>query len=409
MFSFTRWFTGGLLGDKRGIQSPYPMGATVPNLKNVGPNEALQISTVWACVDLITKTLASMPMQIFEIKKNKREISRGSNLWTLLHDSPNALMTPFEFYRALLLDLILRGNGYAVVDRNSSGEVVAMFPISADQVTVQTVEKSENQIEIVYEYKLNGVPYQFAPERILHLKGMGKGLIGLSNLEFMRPNLDESIKMQENSALLFGNGSSAKGILTVDHNLDDTARKKLAKKYSGIQLYNESGLWILPADMRYQQVSLSPADTELLERRRFSVEEICRWFGVPEVLINGSSDKVEEAMDLFYKTTIRPLAINIEQAVRKSIFTPDQREKYTCEFNLDAMLRASLSNRAEVYAKMVQNGLKTRNECRELENDAPLDGGDGLTVQNNLVPIDQLGKIDPSQTSQKEIPEEIRQ
>ncbi len=409
MFSFTRWFTGGLLGDKRGIQSPYPMGATVPNLKNVGPNEALQISTVWACVDLITKTLASMPMQIFEIKKNKREISRGSNLWTLLHDSPNALMTPFEFYRALLLDLILRGNGYAVVDRNSSGEVVAMFPISADQVTVQTVEKSENQIEIVYEYKLNGVPYQFAPERILHLKGMGKGLIGLSNLEFMRPNLDESIKMQENSALLFGNGSSAKGILTVDHNLDDTARKKLAKKYSGIQLYNESGLWILPADMRYQQVSLSPADTELLESRRFSVEEICRWFGVPEVLINGSSDKVEEAMDLFYKTTIRPLAINIEQAVRKSIFTPDQREKYTCEFNLDAMLRASLSSRAEVYAKMVQNGLKTRNECRELENDAPLDGGDGLTVQNNLVPIDQLGKIDPSQTSQKEIPEEIRQ
>ena len=409
MFSFTRWFTGGLLGDKRGIQSPYPMGATVPNLKNVGPNEALQISTVWACVDLITKTLASMPMQIFEIKKNKREISRGSNLWTLLHDSPNALMTPFEFYRALLLDLILRGNGYAVVDRNGSGEVVAMFPISADQVTVQTVEKSENQIEIIYQYQLNGQLYQFAPERILHLKGMGKGLIGLSNLEFMRPNLDESIKMQENSALLFGNGSSAKGILTVDHNLDDSARKKLAKKYSGIQLYNESGLWILPADMRYQQVSLSPADTELLESRRFSVEEICRWFGVPEVLINGSSDKVEEAMDLFYKTTIRPLAINIEQAIRKSIFTADQREKYTCEFNLDAMLRASLSSRAEVYAKMVQNGLKTRNECRELENDAPLDGGDGLTVQNNLVPIDQLGQIDPSQTKQKEIPEEIRQ
>ncbi|WP_281523586.1 phage portal protein, partial [Turicimonas muris] len=236
-----------------------------------------------------------------------------------------------------------------------------------------------------------------------------KGLIGLSNLEFMRPNLDESIKMQENSALLFGNGSSAKGILTVDHNLDEAARKKLAKKYSGIQLYNESGLWILPVDMHYQQVSLSPADTQLLESRRFSVEEICRWFSVPEVLINGSSDKVEEAMDLFYKTTIRPLAVNIEQAIRKNIFTSEQREKYICEFNLDAMLRASLSSRAEVYAKMVQNGLKTRNECPELENDPPLTGGDGLTVQNNLVPIDQLGQIDPSQTSQKEIPEEIRQ
>ena len=409
MFSFTRWFTGGLLGDKRGIQNPYPLGPTVANLKNVGPNEALQISTVWACVDLITKTLASMPMQVFVTKKGKRDLSRDCNLWRLLHESPNALMTPFEFYRSLLLDLILRGNGYAVIDRDSDGEVVAMFPISADQMKVYLVQETETKADVVYRYQINGKEINLSPDRILHIKGMGKGLVGLANLDFMRPNLDESIKMQENSALLFGNGSSAKGVLTVDHNLDESARKKLARKYSGIQLYNESGLWILPADMHYQQVSLSPADTKLLESRRFSVEEICRWFGVPEVLINGSSDKVEQAMDLFYKTTIRPLAINIEQSIRKNVFTAEQRERYTCEFNLDAMLRASLSSRAEVYAKMVQNGLKTRNECRELENDIPLSGGDGLTVQNNLVPIDQLGKIDPSQTSQKEIPEEIRQ
>ncbi|MBS4768112.1 MAG: phage portal protein [Burkholderiales bacterium] len=106
MASFTRWFRGGILGDKRGIQDPYPLAPTVPNLKHVGPNEALQISTVWACVDLITKTLASMPMQIFVMKNGKREISRDSALWRLLHDSPNALMTPFEFYRSLLLDLV---------------------------------------------------------------------------------------------------------------------------------------------------------------------------------------------------------------------------------------------------------------------------------------------------------------
>lgn len=409
MASFTRWFRGGILGDRKGVQNPYPLAPSVPKLKSVGPNEALQISTVWACVDLITKTLASMPMQIFVIKNGRREISRDSSLWRLMHDSPNSLMTPFEFYRSILLDLILRGNGYAVIDRNSDGEVVAMFPVSADQMSVEIMQVSETQVGIVYHYQLNGDIYHFSADRILHLKGMGKGLIGLANLEFMRPNLDESIKMQENSALLFGNGSSAKGLLTVEHNLDDNARRKLARKYSGIQLYNESGLWILPADMHYQQVSLSPADTQLLESRRFSVEEICRWFSVPEILINGSSDKVGEAMDLFYKTTIRPLAVNIEQAVRKKIFTQEQREKYICEFNLDAMLRASLSSRAEVYAKMVQNGIKTRNECRELENDPPLTGGDGLTVQNNLLPIEQLGKTDPSQTSQKEIPEEIRQ
>ena len=392
-----------------GEQLPYPTKASVSNLKDVEPGVALQISAVWSCVDLISKTLASMPMQVFEQKGNRRTVARNSKLWMLLHDSPNGFMTPFEFWRSILLDVCLRGNGYAVIDRSSNGEAVALFPVSADQVRVFMQTKADLIKDVLYRVEVDGEWHSFPRDRIFHVKGMGKGLVGLSNLEFMRPTLDESIKMQENASVLFGSGSAVKGVLTVDHNIDEKQKKALGRRYGDLQVSNENGLWILPADMKYQQVSLSPADTQLLESRKMSRQEICQWFGVPEILINGSSDKVEEAMDLFYKTTIRPLAVNVEQAVRKNVLTTDQRKTFVCEFNLDAMLRASLSSRAEVYAKMVQNGLKTRNECRELENDEPIEGGDGLTVQNNLVPIDRLGETDPSQTSQKELPDEIRQ
>lgn len=399
------------MGDHTGYQYQYPGAPIVPPRHSVAPDNSLQVSTVWACADLISKTLSSMPMMVYESINGVRTVSRHSALWYLFHEQPNALMSPYEFWRALLLDLVLHGNAYAIIDRNSSGEPVSLFPVSSEQTQVYMERENSEIVNVRYIYSFDGKEYLFSPERIWHLKGMGRGITGLASLYFMGATINEAIAMQENASNLYGNGSSAKGVLMVDRQLDASQRKKIAKKYANLQLYNESGLFILGADMKYQQVSMSPADSKLLESRAFNTQELCRWFGVPQVLIDGSSDKVEEAMDLFYKTTIRPLAVNLEQGLRRQVLSRTQREKFICEFNLDAMLRASIDKRAEVYAKWVQNGLKTRNECRQLENDPPLEGGDGLTVQNNLVPIDRLGEagLNPYQTPQTDIVSEIRQ
>jgi HK97 family phage portal protein len=150
--------------------------------------------------------------------------------------------------------------------------------------------------------------------------------------------------------------------------------------------------------MKYQQLSLAPEDMELLDTRRFAVEEICRWFDVPPVLIHHSNvstwgSGIEQIVDGFYKLTIRPLLVGIEQAVRKQVMTPKQRATMSAEFAMEALLRGSLKDRMEVYAKAVQNGLKTRNECRQLENDPPIDGADDLTAQTNLAPLSMLGQV----------------
>ena len=155
---------------------------------------------------------------------------------------------------------------------------------------------------------------------------------------------------------------------------------------------------VLPGDLKLRSINLTPQDIQLLTTRQFTVQEIGRWFGVPAILLNqtegtttlGSS--AYEIIESFFKITIRPLIVNIEQAIAARVMTPQERQELDVEFNMDGLLRASLSERTEIYAKSVQNGLKSRNECRQLENEPPFEGGDTYTVQSNLLPIDKLGQ-----------------
>ena len=145
-------------------------------------------------------------------------------------------------------------------------------------------------------------------------------------------------------------------------------------------------------------MNLSPADQQILETRRFGVEEICRWFGVPAVLLNHANvttwgSGVEQLLEGFYKLTVRPMLVRIEQNITRRVLTPAERVRFTVEFSFDALLRASAKDRYELGAQGVQNGLITRNEFRQLENLPPIAGGDELTAQTNLAPISMLGRI----------------
>lgn len=154
----------------------------------------------------------------------------------------------------------------------------------------------------------------------------------------------------------------------------------------------------MKTNMKYQPISLSPNDVQLLETRRFSVEEICRWFGVPPVLVGHSNvttwgSGIEQILDGFHKLTVRPMLTVIEQAIARRVLTPAMRSRYTVEFSFDALLRANIRDRMEVYAKAVQNGIMTRNEARQLENLPLVDGGDVATAQTNLAPLHMLGQV----------------
>ncbi len=387
----TSW--GGPLGTASGQQIPLPLAPIIDETKPVPPDAAMQVSAVFACVELLSQTISTLPLYVYrEDSDGARHPDKTSRLWTLLHDRPNAWMTPSEFLSAMVVNRLLRGNAYAQVVRDREGDLVALVPLSPDQMEVSVIEGGE-----VYTYYQDGVTTVLAPENVIHWKGVGNGYIGLSKLEYMRASTNEAVNAQDNATKLFGKNSKPSGVLQTDSLLDDKQLATVKKRFAGMATSTASGLFIVDRGLKYSQLSLSPADAQLLESRKFSVEEICRWFGVPGVLVNMSGQTtwgsgIEQIVEGFHKFTVAPLCKQLEQALaRRLIGVNDNSE--TIEFKYEGFLRSTPEKRAAYYSTMVQNGGMTRNEIRRLENLPPVKGGDELTVQSNLVPIDKLGEL----------------
>ena len=393
---FSRWFGGGAIAENTGVQNAVPSVALVPDSGNIAPDGALQISAVWSCIDRRASTIASLPFFAYTTRNGQRELARNSRMYSLLHESPNSRMTPYEFWRAMMLNHDLRGNAYARIDRDGRGEALALWPMPADQVEVEVLGDGS----MVYKYQLGSDIAVLSESNVLHLKNLGNGTVGLSKLEFMRSTTDEAAKAQGTASKVFGTGGKPTGVLMIDKVLSPEQRRNIKDSFAGMAEGSTSRLFVLEASMKYEQLSMSPEQQQLLETRKFSVEEIARWFDVPAVLINhpgvvqyGNHDVIE---GLFYKLSIRPMLVSIEQATRKRVMTANQRSFMSCEFQMDALLRGSAAERADAYAKGLQNGWITRAEVRQLEGWPYMAGTDVLTAQSNLLPLDKLGQATAS-------------
>lgn len=385
---------GGALSDASGEQLSVP-SRTVS--KVVSPDTALQVSCVYACARILAGTVSSLPLMVYKnVGDGRRQIDRSGRLWMVLHERPNDLMTPSDFWQAMVLQYALRGNAYAQIMRDGDGDLVGLWPMSADQMTVFADKQSG---QVVYRYYKDGKNIDLDPREVLHIKDVGTGLIGFSKLEFMGASVNEALSTQtytQANAEAFGRPS---GVLTVDHILD-RKNGQSGKIAEALNTFKDgcSRMIVLEADMKFQQVALTPEQSQLLESRRYGVEEICRWFGVPPVLIGTSGattwgSGISEIVSGFHKFTINPLIKTIEQAIEARVLSGDERDSISVEFSMDGLLRGDIQARYSAYATAVQNGFKTRNEVRQLENDMPLDGGDVLTAQSNLAPLKMLGKI----------------
>ena len=217
--SFFRWFSrSNALSESPGVQSPVPGTALVPGVANIGPDAALQISTVWCCIDRRASTIASLPFFAYEQVAGQKKLARESLLYQVLHESPNSRMTPFEFWRAMIMNHDLRGNAFARLERNASGNVTAMWPMPADQVEVMVLDDGA----MIYQYQLGDNIAVLAADNVLHLKNFGNGTTGSSKLEFMRASTDETAKAQE---------SPYKGALAVHERSDVRHVRQIARPH----------------------------------------------------------------------------------------------------------------------------------------------------------------------------------
>lgn len=388
------WFGSiGATTQSKGLQDTRPLRSVHTNSPDVGLDGALQVSSVWACIELLADNIASLPIFVYMMKDGLRQLARDTDLWRLLHTSPNSRHTTMEFWQFIVMNYMLRGNAYARLQRNSKGEVTAMWPLSSDQVQVKVLDDGS----LVYEYSVNATVIVYSEKNILHFRDKGNGVIGMSRLDYMKSTLNVAINAQNTTNNTYQNENRRPMVFMIDKTLKSEQREAIRKNFKGLTESGDDDLLILEAGAKVEALSMTPAEVQLLETRKFSVEDISRWFGIPSVLINDLANRVpygnnDDLIQIFYKFKLRPMLVGFEQALTKRILTAEQRASMSVEFSIDAILRGSLKDRVEIYAKQLQNGMKSRNEVRQLENDPAVAGADSLTAQVNLVPIEMLGK-----------------
>lgn len=184
--SLRRWFGNvGSTGQQDGVQLGEPFTRVYDSNKDYGIDGALQVSAVWASIELLTDNIASLPLFVYERAdgaEGHKTLARGTKLWTLLHESPNRRHTPMEFWQFMVMNYLFRGNAYARLVRNNAGEVIEMWPLASDQVEVDVlVDKT-----IVYKYQYEGQVAVYDERTIFHWRDKGNGIVGMSRLDYMR-------------------------------------------------------------------------------------------------------------------------------------------------------------------------------------------------------------------------------
>lgn len=389
--TFVSWLGG--LRRTAGLQLGEPAVRSTRTAKPVTFDTAMQVSAFWACARLIAETIGSLPVKFYRVEGSRRIEDRSHPLYAVLAMKPNRYQTRVDFLTTLGLCLAAWGNFYAQITRNGAGEIISLLPLMPSQVTTRLLSDGS----VAYEYTdANGVRV-FAEQSIWHVKLMGNGVTGLSPLSHAMNALGIAQATEDMVSDVMRNGMKPSGVLMLDRQLTPEQRQMFRDAFRGLAEGNESGLIVLEHNMKYEQVSMSPQDVELLTSRRFQVEDIARFMGVPSVLINDTSGTtawgsgIYQLIDGWFKLGLRPYLENIEMSATVHLLPVADRVLWEIELDVDTLLRMDQGARFESYNKGINSGVMTPNEARALEGMGPLPGGDQLLVNGTMVPINQAG------------------
>lgn len=388
---------GGYVRKKLSLRDPEnwsPGGSRSHTGEVVTPAKVVGLSTVWACVTLLAGTTGSLSLGVYQ--KNGRLLTavKDHPLHNIISSDPNFDQAADEFWEFMQASIELRGNAYAEKKRGVMEKIIALDPIRPEAMTVSRTPDGRRKYLWTDE---QGKRQERMEDDILHIRGpMGNSLGGLSPLSALANVFGGAIAADKTAGQTFNNGIATSGGVEMDKPLNPKQRKKLREAlrddYSASK--NAGTPMILDNGLKWKTISLTPEDLQMLETRKFSVEEICRIYGVPPHMVQsmegnttlGSS--ISEQTLGFVKYTLRRRLKRIEKALQKQLLTPaDKANGLRIKFDLRGLLRGDDKGRAEYYERALRNGYMTINEVRELENLAPVRGGNEVRVQMQNVPL----------------------
>ena len=386
--------------------------------KPVNERSAMQMTAVYSCVRILAEAIAGLPLHIYKYNENGgKEKAIDHPLYLLLHDEPNPEMSSFVFRETLMTHLLLWGNAYAQIIRNGKGEVIALYPLMPNKMTV---DRDENgQLYYTYQraneeaHTMEGSSVILKPYDVLHIPGLGfDGLVGYSPIAMAKNAIGMAIACEEFGAKFFANGAAPSGVLEHPGTIKDPSKVRDAWQSQFGGSSNSGKVAVLEEGMKYTPISISPEQAQFLETRKFQINEIARIFRVPPHMVGdlekSSFSNIEQQSLEFVKYTLDPWVLRWEQSMARALFTIDEKKEYFIKFNLEGLLRGDYQSRMNGYSIARQNGWMSANDIRELENldriPAEL-GGDLYLINGNMLPLGNAGAFANINTD-KEVSEE---
>lgn len=372
--------------------------------KRVNERTAMQMTAVYSCVRILSEAVAGLPLQFYRYTADGgKEKAVDHPLYFLLHDEPNPEMTSFVFRETLMTHLLLWGNAYSQIIRNARGEIIALYPLMPDRMTVNR----DGDGQLYYEYNmstddahtLKGATVRLQPHDVLHIPGLGfDGLVGYSPIAMAKNAIGMAIACEEYGAKFFANGAAPSGVLEHPGTIKDPSRVRESWQSTFGGSANANKVAVLEEGMKYTPISISPNEAQFLETRKFQIDEIARIFRVPPHMVGdlekSSFSNIEQQSLEFVKYTLDPWVARWEQAMVRALLTQEEKKTYFFKFNVDGLLRGDYQSRMNGYATARQNGWMSANDIRELENldRIPAEaGGDLYLINGNMTKLEDAG------------------
>ena len=382
------------------ITSPF-MGVFGRSTKSgVGISEegALSLSAVYASVNKIASTLASMPLNLYRETANGKTLAKEHPAFVLLNSEPNQDLTSFTFVERMLSDALLYGCAYALIERGSvTSRAAALHPLNPLSIVRDTYEG-----QAIFRDKDSGSVYY--PDDLVVLENFR----GKSPIRLHMENMGITAAAMEYGARFFGTGGNIGGYLMTDKSLTDEQYLRLKNTWSAQHqgLHNAHETAILEHGLKFERSTIPPDEAQFIATRKFQVEEVARIFNIPPILIqadgNTTYNNVEQILIAFAQQTLIPWARRFEMEFERKVLPERERGEFNVRFDMRSLLRGDLDSRREYYATALQHGFMSVNEVRALEDLNGIgEAGDLHLCQVNQIPLTSAAKYGDKLTAQE--------
>jgi HK97 family phage portal protein len=343
---------------------------------------AMQISTVFACIRVLAESIGMLPLALHETVDGSTKKVSGTPLAAMLRNGPNDFMTAQEYKELITVHLCLRGNHYSYKNR-VAGRVVELLPLNPSAVEVKVTS------EWVVTYKVtfpDGTAKELPQDDVFHVRLFSiDGVNGVNPIEYARNSLGLSRATERHGSKLFTNAAQPVGGFKTDKALQKdqiASLKEQLSEYSGEGAYRNL---ILSGGMDWFQTTMSSDDAQFLETRKFQRNDICGIFRVPPHMVGdlerATFSNIEHQGLDFVRSSLMPYLTRIESRINKTLVA---NSNHFAKFNANALLRGDMAARAAFYTQMVQNGALSPNEIRDLEDMNRREGGDIYLTPLNM-------------------------